>query len=131
MPSLIECGMWQTRVVQCTSCFFSYILQKLCLVLLCMLRDGRVFAHNVNPVQHTNIVYNPLNPVYIFGWGNVKSNCQIPIIFLDQHFYPSLTSSYSYSRKNMSLRLLHWALIMRRVVTEPGQKKKQPLHSIG
>jgi len=41
----------------------------------------------------------------------------------------SQTSSYSYSRENMSLKLLRWDLIMRRVVTEPGKKK--PLHSIG
>jgi len=44
-------------------------------------------------------------------------------------FYLSLTSSYSYSSENMGLNLLHRALIMRRVLTEPG--KKNPLHSIG
>jgi len=39
----------------------------------------------------------------------------------------SLTSSYSYSSENMSLILLHKALIM--IVTDPG--KKQTLHSNG
>jgi len=34
----------------------------------------------------------------------------------------SLISSYSYSSENMSLKLLHRALIMRRVLTEPGKK---------
>uniref|UniRef100_A0A8C9ZCX4 IF rod domain-containing protein n=1 Tax=Sander lucioperca TaxID=283035 RepID=A0A8C9ZCX4_SANLU len=43
--------------------------------------------------------------------------------------YHSLTSSYSDSSQNMSLILLHWAVIMGRVSTEPG--KKMPLHSIG
>jgi len=43
--------------------------------------------------------------------------------------YSSLTSSYSFSNKKMSLIPLRWALIMRRVLTEPGKKK--PLHSIG
>ena len=41
----------------------------------------------------------------------------------------SLTWSYSDSSQNVSLIPLHWAVIMGRVLTEPG--KKMPLHSIG
>jgi len=36
-----------------------------------------------------------------------------------------LTSSYSYSCQNVSLKLLHRALIMRRVLTEPGKNKQK------
>jgi len=36
----------------------------------------------------------------------------------------SLTSSYSYSSEIVSLKLLHRALIMRRVLTEPEKKEK-------
>jgi len=39
----------------------------------------------------------------------------------------SLTSSYTYSSQNVSLMLLLWALIMRRVLTEPGKKKQKKL----
>jgi len=35
-----------------------------------------------------------------------------------------LTSSYSYSCQNVSLKLLHRALIMRRVLTKPGKTNK-------
>jgi len=45
------------------------------------------------------------------------------------HQISSLMSSYSDSSQNVSLLLLHWAVIMGRVSTEPG--KKMPLHSIG
>jgi len=95
--------------VTCHIIQLQWILQYPLVLMWCLINAQ--LPRKYSPHHYTTST--SFNCWYKAGW--ILSCC------LHQIF--SLTSSYSYSSQNMSLKLLHWALIMRRVLTEPGKKK--------